>query len=367
MAGNQEVIIVGGGVIGCSIGFHLTKAKLKVLILERGQLGAGASNAASGTLATTDDRNSYAKLERASFRMFPDVVAELRDISGVDAELVECGGLDLLLTEEEVISAQESNIHFGQSTKNVQKLNPKEVHELEPELSTNLYGAIYRPKTSRVNNQRLTEGFAKSAKRLGARIQLGANVLGINVVANKVTGVKLQSGDIHADIVIVAGGAWSDEILAHNEINVPVWPVRGQNLNLQPDFNGVKSVISESTGVIVPRNDGSVMAGVTIENVGFDNKVTTAGIRTIMNKVTSIVPSLENSVLNWTVSGLRPGTEDDFPIMGPISGTDGLIIAAGHYRSGILLSPITGVLITNLVTQGDIGLLRPFGLDRFRK
>ena len=116
MAGNQEVIIVGGGVIGCSIGFHLAKAKLKVLILERGQLGAGASNAASGTLATTDDRNSYAKLERASFRIFPDVVAELRDISGVDAELVECGGLDLLLTEEEAISAQESNIHFVTTT-----------------------------------------------------------------------------------------------------------------------------------------------------------------------------------------------------------------------------------------------------------
>ena len=107
------------------------------------------------------------------------------------------------------------------------------------------------------------------------------------------------------------------------------------------------------------------MAGVTIEDAGFENRVTVQGIRTIMNKATSMVPSLENSTLTWAIAGLRPYTEDDVPIMGPIPDVRGLIIASGHYRSGILLSPITGLLIKNLLVDDDIGPLSDFGLDRF--
>ena len=364
MSTNYEVIVVGAGAIGCSIGFHLAKAGLKVLILDRGQVGAGASNAASGTLAITEDISPYADLERESFKIFPRIASEIKELSGVDVELVECGGLDLLLSENDAQSAERNLISASQFSE-TRLLTPEEVHDLEPELTKELMGAMYRPDTRRVNNQRVAEGFARSAIRLGAVVELGANVLALNVSENRTSGVRLSSGDVKSDVVIVASGAWSNETLSLAGINLPMRPIRGQNLNLIPSKTSIKAVISESTGVLVPRNDGSVMAGVTIEDAGFENRVTVQGIRTIMNKATSMVPSLENSTLNWAIAGLRPYTEDDVPIMGPIPDVRGLIIASGHYRSGILLSPITGLLIKNLLVDDDIGPLSDFGLDRF--
>lgn len=164
---------------------------------------------------------------------------------------------------------------------------------------------------------------------------------------------------------MVAAGAWSGFVGQSAGIDAPVRPVRGQNLNLQPTASGIRTIIHASGAVLVPRNDESVMAGVTVEDVAFDDRVTTGGIRSIMNMVTAAVPALDDATLNWAISGLRPGSPDDMPLLGNVSGMDRLILASGHYRSGILLCPITGLLIANLITGGDTELLDTFSPDRF--
>ena len=366
MPTSPEVIIVGGGVIGCSIAFHLAKTGVKALVLERDRWGAGASYAASGGLGVTDEPHPYDRMERESLNLFHDLAEELYELCGVDVELVKSGELDLALTEDAVRQLQ------GEVSRSIELggtacwLDTREVHEMEPDITPTALGALYRPENCRINNQRVTEAFVRAATRLGAEIRQGTEVVGLTHKAQKVTGVSLHGEELPADRVVIAAGAWTGLVGRSAGIDAPVRPVRGQNLNLQPTTSGIRTIIHGSDGVLVPRNDGSVMAGVTVEEAAFDDRVTTGGIRSIMNMVTAAVPALDDATLNWAVSGLRPGSPDEMPLLGTVSSMDRLILASGHYTSGILLCPITGLLIANLITGGDTELLDAFSPDRLR-
>ena len=365
MSTSPDVIIVGGGVIGCSIAFHLAKSGVRVVVVERGRWGAGASHAASGGLGTTDESHPYDRMERESLRLFHGLAEELRELCGVDVELVKCGQLDLALSEDDVKRSKGEVSRSRELGGRASWLDAKEVREMEPEIASTVLGAVHRPENYRVNNQRVTEAFVRAARRLGAKFRQGADVFGLAHQGRRITGVRLQGEELHADRVVIAAGPWTDGIARSAGVAVPVRPVRGQNLNLQPTMRGITTIVHGSSGVLVPRNDGSIMAGVTIEEAGFDNRVTAEGVRSIMNVVISLVPQLGDASLNWAVSGLRPGSPDDMPLLGPVRGMDGLILASGHFMSGILLSPVTGLLITNLITGGDTELLSGFSPNRF--
>ena len=366
MATSPEVIIVGGGVIGCSIAFHLAKSGVKALVLDRGRWGAGASHAASGGLGVTDEPDPYDRLERQSLIYFHDLAEELIELCGVDVELVKSGELDLALSEADVQRLQGEVSRSSELGGAARWLDTREVREMEPEITPTVLGALYRPENCRINNQRVTEGFVRAAMRYGAQFRQGAEVVGLTQQGESVTGVSLRAEELSAGHVVIAAGAWSGLLGRSAGIDVPVRPVRGQNLNLQPSTSGIRTIIHGPEGVLVPRNDGSVMAGVTVEEAAFDDRVTTGGVRSIMNMVTALAPALDDATLNWAVSGLRPGSPDDLPLLGRVSGMDGLILASGHYTSGILLSPITGLLIANLITGGNTDLLDSFSPDRFR-
>ena len=367
MNGSPDVIVVGGGVIGCSIAFHLAKAGVKVALLERGQIGMEASNAASGVLSSPlfKSEDPYSRLTEESLNMLHQLAPELREICGVDIELVQCGEIGLAMTDREATEYQTLMKQVEAQSGNARWLGQQEVHEYEPELAQSVLGGFLMPDVCRVNNQRLSEAFAKASMRFGADVRTSVEVTGLVRSGLTIAGVRLHDEEMYADNVIVAAGPWSKAVVEWVGGEVHVRPVRGVNLNLQPVGRSIRSVIHGANGLLVPRNDGSIIAGVTIEEVGFDCRVTSGAIQDILVNATTLIPSLRDATMNWALAGLRPGSPDDAPLLGPVPGWDGLHIATGHYRNGILLSAITGKLITDHITGEEPELMTHFSSKRF--
>jgi len=295
MVSEFDVIVIGGGVIGTSVTFQLSKSGKKVLMLERGEVGNQASYAASGTLDSHFPELGHFFMEE-SLNTFFDVAEEIEDITGIDVEVEKSGELILSFDEKSVEDSVRINESCRESCCKSEWLTPSQVHNMEPEISGDVLGAIYRPDTSRVNNQRLSEALARASSCHGATIKMGSEVIRLENVKPRVIKVVTRLDSYLSPKVIVCAGAWTPSLLSHLNVDIPVKPVKGQNLNLSPDFQKVQTVIKGDSGVIVPRNDGSVMAGVTHEYKGFDNRVTTDGVKSIMNEVTSMMPALGNAI-----------------------------------------------------------------------
>ena len=237
--------------IGCSIGYYLAKAGIRALVMERGRLGREASGAALGVLEACSGDQPYQRLKQKSLSLFHELSGELREGGGIDIELVRCGQLLLSLTEEEEqglrIQVEQSN-ELGSDD---QWLDYGAVHSLEPALSPRVRGGMYAPNSCRVNNQRLSEAFARAGTGLGAQFRQGSEAIGLLSQGNRVTGARLYGEDIYADQVVLAGGPWTCAIAGWLGVQIPVRPVRGQHVNLQtpgqllkdggPRFLGVAS------------------------------------------------------------------------------------------------------------------------------
>ena len=361
-----DAIVIGGGVIGCSIGYHLAKAGVNATILERGEIGMAASNAASGILSSISGGagDAYARLVNASAAMFHNLAPELAEASGVDIEFAQCGELQLALDENEAEMLYAATME-GVMGEDAQWFTGKAVRDKEPALSDRIVGAVYSPDVCRVNNQRLSAAFARAARSLGATVREHAEVVGLVRSGLNISGVRLHNEELLADHVIIAAGPWSRPIAEVLGSDVPVRPVRGVNLNLQPVGRSINTVIHGGWGLLVPRNDGSVIAGATVEEADYDDRVTAGAVQDIMNMAEVLVPSLRNARLNWTVAGLRPGSPDDAPMLGSVPGWDGLHVATGHYRNGILLSAVTGKLMAEHISGAKPDLIEHFSPRRF--
>lgn len=362
-----DAVIIGGGVIGCSIGYHLAKAGVSATILERGEIGMAASNAASGILSSISGGagGAYTELVNASTAMFHELAPELAEASGVDIEFAQCGELQLALNENEATSLYAATME-GESGEDAQWLSGKAVRDMEPALSEGIVGAVYSPEVCRVNNQRLSAAYARGAERQGATVHEHAEVIGLVRSGLRISGVRLHNEEILADHVIIAAGPWSSIIAEKLGSHVPVRPVRGVNLNLQPVGRSIGTVVHGGWGLLVPRNDGSVVAGATVEEADYDDRVTAGAVQDIMNMTEILVPSLRDARLNWALAGLRPGSPDDAPMLGAVPGWQGLHVATGHYRSGILLSAITGKLMAEHIAGDKPELIEHFNPRRFK-
>ena len=367
MNSTTSAIVIGGGVIGCSIGYHLAKAGIDATILERGELGMEASNAASGILSSLfgNPTDPYTRLVNTSLSMFHELAPELAEASGIDIELAQCGELELALSEDEAQMLHAAVAEGGWRSSEAQWLDAQAAREMEPMLSDNIAGGIFMPEVCRVNNQRLSAAYARSAERLGATVREHAEVIGMVRSGLRISGVRLHNEEILADHVIIAAGPWSRTMAEVLGSHVPARPVRGVNLNLQPASRAINTVIHGGWGLLVPRNDGSVIAGATVEEADYDNRVTAGAVQDIMNMAELLVPSLRNARFNWALAGLRPGSPDDAPMLGAVPGWQGLHVATGHYRSGILLSAITGKLMADHIAGENPELIQSFSPSRF--
>lgn len=373
MADGNDLVVVGGGVVGTAIAYFAARSGISCTLLEKGVIGSGASNAASGVLSPSPGDGDYARLSRRSLELFHELSPTLRDEGGVDIELEECGELILALDESDVIALQGLRRQLSALGADARWIEADDLIQMEPALNPAVMGAIYEPDVCRVNNQRLSDALAKAAGRQGAAIRQGVEVTGFVSEAGRVAGVNTSEGQILADNVVLAAGAWTglmDRWLYGDDSpsvagQPMVKPVRGVNLNLRPTQGGISSVIHGSWGLLVPRNDGSIIVGATVEEVGFDSRVTVGDVHSILGLGAALVPSLRDADLNWEIAGLRPGSADDMPVIGPLPQYDNVYLASGHFRNGILLSLATGEAITGMLDGAWDDSLSVFSPARF--
>lgn len=356
---NSEVLIIGGGVIGLAIARSLQKKGVRgITVLERGKLGREASYAAAGMLAPqseSDSPGSMFELCSESRDLYPRFAAELLEETGIDIELEQSGTLVPAFTDED--ESRHRNIFEWQTAAglDLQKLSAEESLKREPLLSQNIKSGLFFPGDWQVNNRKLVLALIEFAERNSITLveNMSADVL--LTEGSLCTGVRSQNRTYTAKTIVVATGAWTSMLeLNDSKLPIAVEPVRGQMISFQTSSATFRHVIFSSSGYIVPRKDGKLIVGSTMEYCGFNDRTTAEGIEQLRETAVMIAPFLSRSEIAETWSGLRPKANDELPVLGKLETADNLFIATAHFRNGILLAPITGEIIAEQIIGGNI-------------
>jgi glycine oxidase len=347
-----DVAIAGGGVIGSAIALELARAGLRVGIFDRQQLGQEASWASAGILSPAPENPgmlAMVPLGKASMALYPEFVAAVEEISGKSTGFRPKGTLEALFSRDakEELSTIIA-LHHGLGLQ-AEPLRAADARELEPALSEEVAVAVLRPEEASVDNRLLTAAILEAAQRSGAEISAGNGAKGIWREGNRCAGLLLQNERVEAKWTIIAAGCFSGAVEGIAPY-APVRPAKGQMVALRGDELKIERVLWSEKIYLVPRNDGRIVAGATVEYAGFDKRVTAGGIDKILAAAIELAPGLANARIEETWAGLRPDSPDHLPILGPTD-IDGLLMATGHFRSGILLTPITARLLREWITE----------------
>ena len=367
-----DTLIIGGGAIGLSIARELDKRGARgICVVDKGPTGREASWAAAGMLgpqAEADEFGTFYQMCCASRDLYPGLAAALLDETGVDIELEQSGTLALGFTDEDghrLIARCNDQRAAGL---NVELLSSEEVLRLEPSVSVAVQKGLYFAGDWQVENRLLLKALRSYADIHGIEIRENTAVDSLLMNDGRVVGAETSKGTIAAHTTVAATGAWTSLIkVGRSAMPFDVEPVRGQIVCLRSEPGRFRHVIHTGRGYIVPRVDGRVLLGSTSEHVGFEKRVTDDAVRGLMEMAAEVSPSLTGDPLDsW--SGLRPFAAGGEPVLGEISGLEGLFIAAGHYRNGILLAPLTGEIAADWILDRNASeFLTAFGLDWFIK
>jgi glycine oxidase len=345
-----DVAIIGAGIIGATVAFKLRRAGFRVALLDRSEPGGEASWAAAGMLSPAPDSpegRPLVELAKASLALYPSFIAEIEASSGHSIELRRDGAIELFFGETAELM-RDVNVaehrSFGLAT---EAISVTEARRIEPSIGPSARAAAWLPHECTLAPRALLSAALAGAKNVGVEILPHSEVTGIEARAGRVTGVTLRNRTVSTGHVVVAAGAFTSQIPSLVRY-APTRPVRGQMLALQPASTAPAPhvVLRSSAGYLVPRRDGTLVAGSTLEDAGFERAVTTGGERQILNAIHELAPALASATIIERWSGLRPGTPDHLPILGPCD-ISNLFFATGHYRNGILLAPITADIIAD--------------------
>lgn len=356
MSRRPTVTVIGGGVVGCAVAWRLARRDVPVTLLERHRPGAGASTAAAGMLSPLKEAGEpgpFLDLGLRSLERFPELVREVESCAGMDVGYRRDGRLDIAFTEEEATALRDQCDLQTQAGYEGRLLEPAEVRRLEPEVAPDAVLGLATELDHQVDTERLVRALWIAAEREGAEIWTGRGAAGVLVEGEspRVTGVRLESGEVlRSDAVIVAAGAWSGALGLPRPL--PIRPVRGQIVVLRAVPPVLGRVVWGPGGYLVPRSDGRVLAGATMEEAGFVLTSTAAATRGLLEHAIRLAPALADAALDGFQVGLRPGAPDGLPVIGPDPDTEGLFFATGHLRNGILLAPETAELVADAVLTG---------------
>jgi glycine oxidase len=345
-----DVIVIGAGVIGLSLACELRRAGMAVIVLEKNQPGREASWAAGGTIAWCEagPHPLFRDLARASAKMYPAFVHTLQDESGVNVDFRREGRIRFLDGESQELAA------FGKP------IGEKDLQTLEPELEYRA-PAVLLPEDT-VDPRQLVQALLKCALHLGVEVASGAEVQELRFEANKAAGVATTKTTYSAAAIVNCAGAWAGQI---PPIAIPTRPIKGHMLCLVGKNISLRHVVHGLGVYVVPRSDGRIVIGSTVEDVGFDKRVHPDIVQRLHQSAANLVPKLGQLLIHDDWVGLRPGTPDGMPILEKTS-VDGYFVATGHYRDGIMLAPITARLMTDIVLGRETKLdLSAFSLSRF--
>ncbi len=348
------MVVVGAGAIGTSIAYQLAKAGVKVMIFERGRVGGQSTGASAGMIQLNPDRATppgLSALELESARLFPALATELRERTGMDIGYRPAPLLHVALHEAEETKLRAHRAWQVDNGVAVAWLDGAAALDLEPALNPAVRAALYYPNDHQVMPLVFARALARTAVDLGAVLREGAGIDRLLTDGDRVVGVAIGGETIHAGEVVIASGAWASSWSEALRTPIPVRPVRGQMVALRTSGTGLRNAVSSAEGYMLTKPDGSTYVGTTVEDVGYDARPTAAGIAGLLALVPRLAPRLADATFSSAWAGLRPGTSDGLPLIGRLPGWHGVTVAAGHFREGILLAPITGELVADLLVR----------------
>ncbi len=364
MKSSGDVVILGGGVIGLTTAYLLARAGARVLVCDQAKVGQEASWAGAGILPPSDLRTDCQPCDRLralSGQMFPSLSEELRQETGIDNGYVRCGGLGWPDPAEHV--ADEEWYGAGVTT---ELLDAAALGRLEPALAADLGPARRVPAMAQLRNPRHLQALAAACARTG-RVTLheGAAAEELLIEQGRVRAVRATTGTLVGDTYLIATGAWTDRLMRPLGLRPGIRPVRGQIVLLNPGRMLFGHILTQGARYLVPRLDGRVLIGSTEELAGFDKRNTADGVQGLLALATRLVPALRESAVECCWAGLRPGSPDGLPFLGRVPAVRNLLVAAGHFRAGIQLSPGTALLMKELILGEPLSLpLEAFRPDR---
>ncbi|MDX2039806.1 MAG: glycine oxidase ThiO [Acidobacteriota bacterium] len=386
MSDNQkqfDAAIVGGGVIGCAIAWRLAQGGMRVAVIERSDIGREASFAAGGMLvplAEADEADDLFHLCVASRAMYADFAHELQQASGINVEYRTEGTLYLSLTEHDDEELERRWQWQHAAGLNVKRLNADCARKLESQINPQLRWALKFPDDHQINNRLLIAALHTAARNAGVEFQTQTEIESLLIESlliesragrKQIVGVRTSRGEVISKTVIVAAGSWSSLLKTEAETSLPnlnVAPVHGQMIAVEMPSPAVNHTIYSCRAYVVPRLGGFVIAGSTSDKFGFEKRVTAGGMASIIERAKEILPGFADLAVTETWSGLRPRAADGLPVIGADDSVAGLVYATGHYRNGILLTPITAQAISEIVLKGESGVqLSAFSPQRFAR
>lgn len=365
-----DVAIVGGGVIGCAIAYYLSKSGVDVAVFERGEIGAEASSAATGLLAPLGPLSGpgpFADLMLGSFAMFPTLVSELEEASGIHLEYEQTGALRIVRNTKHISNLSKRMLAWQPLGLEMYWLTGDEARQLEPLLAPDVCAAIFAPEESQIKASHVVKAFAMAAINQGATLYSYSKITGIQHHKAKVTGVYTSQGErIACNHLVIANGVWAAHCSEWLHVPIPIIPQRGQALSLHQPSEPLRHIIFGEAAYLTPKSEQMIIVGATKEEVGFNKNTTVDGLSWLLNTAIRLSPALESCTLDCMWAGLRPRTPDNQPILGPTPGWENVTLAVGHGSTGIILSAITGQTISELIITGQSPqILQPFSLTRF--
>jgi glycine oxidase len=363
MANHPDVLIIGGGVIGLTAAYFLVREGIQVELADQGDFGQEASWAGAGIIPPGDPakaRTPFEQLRAHSFVLYPRLSAELKEETGIDNGFLQSGGL---------VFHDEANDYFAREWRGegitVEEVHDQELRRLEPALGPGHARAYFLPQTSQLRNPRHLKALLAFSRKRNVQLRAGCPILGLEREGSRITAARTGAGTIHAGRYLLAAGAWSGALLEPLGWRAGIRPVRGQIALLNTGTALFQRILLKGKRYLVPRSDGRVLVGSTEEDAGFDKRTTAGAIHGLLDFAIQMVPGLVDVPLERSWAGLRPGSPDGLPYIGPVPGIENLFVAAGHFRAGIQLSPATGLVLTELFLGQKLTVsLEPFRLER---
>lgn len=363
---SSDVVIVGGGIAGIITAYFLGKAGVSSVIIERDAVGSHASGFAYGGLSPLSGAGipgPLAEAAQASMRLHRELAQSLPAETGVNIEFRQRPALNLMFTEDDVKKAQ-AVLPWQQQQPgySVRWLEAEEAKKLEPRINPAVIGAVLMEGMADVEPYRLVLALTRAAENLGAQVRHG-HVVGLKRQGERVTGVMLENGEIDCQTVVLALGPWSEATSAWLNLPIPVRPLKGQILRLQAPGPALDCSVGWASNYATTKPDGLLWTGTTEEEAGFNEHPTTEGRDTIIASLLKMLPALADAQLAQHTACLRPVSQDNLLVVGPVPGSTGVLMNTGAGRKGILFAPIMGRIIADLLTTGkaplDIGAFAP--------
>jgi glycine oxidase len=345
------VIVVGAGIVGCSVAYELTRAGARVQVLEPRKPGQGATRASAGILAPYIEGHAdiFRDLGARSLELYDGFIARLRDDSGHEIPYQRNGTLELAFSDADVERLNALSATLWNQGVEARWITPDGFGDLEPLAARNARGALLIPIHGFVGVTSLTLAAAAAAEKSGAEFKSAVGAVRIYSLPGNRVGVQTSSAMWEADRVVLAAGSWSSQITVQGADVVPVKPIRGQLIQLQAEPGAIRRVLWGPNGYIVPWPDGAILVGSTVEDVGFDESHTQEAVDRLRAAAIELAPVLAAAPMTSVRTGLRPRGPDELPILGPSRAVPGLVYATAHYRNGVMFTPLTVELVRELV------------------